>query len=333
MVTPGSLSITNNKTVAVTGGTGHLGYNLIRELLQRGYAVRALIRKHSHKYEQKNLEWIQGDLNDRSALKKLQQGASVLIHCASKISIGEIDRKTVYEVNVKGTENLLLAIRNKPIRFIFISSSSAVTTCKKGEVFDENRPLKKSKALYYAWTKAQGELLVNKEFAQQNLNGLILRPTAIIGPVDPVPSRFGQTILDLKNGTLPFVTNGGYNLIDVRDLSRTIVNSIKKGKSGSTYLLSGEFRTLKEIASVANPSNKPGILHVNLLLLLLPLIRLYNKAFQMKWPISKDSLLAVKNAPRHMDSSKAKNDLDHHSRPVEKSIKELLEWFDKNRFK
>lgn len=323
-------SLRDKKLIAVTGGTGHLGNNLIPELLDQGFRVRALVRNPEQTYEREDLYWIPGDLNDQSAIDALVKDAYALIHCASKISIGRVDRKQVYEVNVTGTQNLLNAIRKMPIRFIYISSSSAVKEVAEGKSFDEHRPLRSKKSLYYSWTKAQGESIVLEDIRQNNLDGLIIRPSAIVGPRDPGPSLFGQTILNLKNGSMPFVTTGGYNMVDVRDLSKTIINSISMGQKGGTYLAGGAFMSLEHLALILNDSKKPRILSLSLLFFILPLIDLYDRIIGLKWPVNRESLTTIKNAPKHMDCSKAQRELGHWPRPPEQSVKDLVTWFHEN---
>ena len=323
-------SSNTRKIIALTGGTGHLGNNLITALLESGFQVRALIRNPDRSFNMDSLEWITGDLNDLSALGELVKGCTAVIHCASVISLGEVDRETVYEVNVSGTQNLLTVCRDSSIRFIHISSSSAVLESEEGERFDENRPLRNDRSFYYAWTKAKSESLVLEEVKNKQLDALIIRPTAIIGPSDPEPSRFGRSVRDMRLGKMPFLVQGGYNLVDVRDLCRTIVNSIEMGQRGHTYLVGGEFFTLRDIAASANADKIPMIISLDLLLLLLPLIRIYDRIVGLRWPVTRESLTTIKFAPRNIDCSKAIAQLGHQSRPARESIEDLLGWFDKN---
>ena len=307
-----------------------MGTNLISELLDRGFKVRALIRSAQVPFKHANLEWIQGELDNIPSLKILVNHCFSLIHCASKISVGEFDHDTVYKVNVIGTQNLIQACLNSNIRFVYISSSTAVTEPSKGEVFNEDRPLRANKIFYYAWTKAEAEKYVFEQVEKKLLDAFIIRPTAIIGPKDLVPSRFGKTILDMSRGKLPFITQGGYNLVDVRDLSKSIANSIDKGKKGNAYLTGGQYMSLKELAKIASPNKPPLVLSINLLLWMLPLIKIYDRIFKLKWPINKESLITLKNAPEFMDCSKAYNEFAHENRPVEESVNDLICAFNEN---
>jgi dihydroflavonol-4-reductase len=319
--------------IAVTGGTGHLGRNLIEMLLQQGQKVNALKRSAETPFEHANLNWIQGDLNNQRALNSLLEQSAVIIHCASAISLGELHQDLVYKVNVTGTSNLINACLGRDIKFIYISSSTAVEDPLEKEVFDENRPYRTDPKFYYALTKAIAEQLVLQAVETQQMNACIIRPTAIIGPTDHIPSRFGQTILDLYRGRLPFITDGGYNLIDVRDLSQTIINSISMGKKGEVYLAGGDYISLKGLAKMVSPSKIPLSIPIDLLLSLLPLINVYDKLFHLKWPISRESLVTLKFSPKNIDSSRAIRELGHQTRPIKQTLEDLITWFNENKTK
>ena len=322
--------MTKPSNIAVTGGTGHLGVNLIKELLRQGYKVCALIRQDSSPFVHDNLTWIQGDLEDLQALTKLVENCQAIIHSASVISLGEKNQDLVFRVNVTGTENLIKICEKTPIRFIYISSSTVATDPVNDEVFNEKRPYRTDKTFFYAWTKALAEQKVLDSVKNKNLDACILRPTAIIGPEDLTPSPFGKTILDMQKGRLPFITDGGYNMVDVRDLSATIISSISKAHKGHIYLLGGLYVSLKDLAKMANDSRIPPALPINLLLALLPVIKAYDKLFPLQWPISKESLTTLKHAPQNMDCSKANSVLGHKNRPVQETVDQLLNWFNNN---
>ena len=142
------------------------------------------------------------------------------------ISIGNKNHEEVYRVNVAGTDTIINACIQFPtIRLIHISSSNAVKESKGNEIFNEDRPYKKADDFIYPYSKASAEQLVLKAVTAHNLDAIIIRPTSIVGPSDNKPSLLGQTILDLHLNKLPVITTGGYDLVDVRDLSQTIINS------------------------------------------------------------------------------------------------------------
>ncbi len=302
-----------SKTISITGGSGHLGSCLIQMLLQKKYMVNALYYQARPTIHHPNLNWIKGNILSVESLYKFLSNSSLIIHCASVISLGNKDEQTVYNSNVKGTETVINSCLKHKVKMIYISSSAAVIESKENEVFNENRPYKTKNDFLYAWTKALSEKKVLAAVKKNNLDAFIIRPSAIIGPPDFKPSYFGNTILAIANNKIPAITNGGYD----------------KGETGEIYLVSGKYYSLKQIAKIANPDKKPISVSVNLLIRMLPLITIYTKLFTMHWPITKESLVTLKLAPKQMDCSKAINKLDHKIRPLSETIQDLLIWFRK----
>jgi len=317
--------------IAITGGSGHLGNCIIKQLLLNGFSINALYTINKPSLTNPNLTWIKGDINESTAIESLISDCDILIHSAGMICIGDKNPKEVYKVNVNGTETVLNAcLKEKGIKLIHISSSNAVEEGEKNEVFDETKPYKTNNDFAYPYTKAKAEKNVLNAVKNHQLNAIIIRPTSIVGPPDTKPSLLGQTILDIHNNKMPAITTGGYNLIDVRDLTQTIINSFELGKSGEVYLVGGDFMTVEGIAKASNSSQTPLKISLNLLLLIMPIINVYQKLFKLKYPITKESIVTLKRAPNNMDISKAKKELNHKSRPATESIQDFIAWSKQN---
>ena len=272
------------------------------------------------------ITWVRGDLREETPVKELLSGCEVLIHCAGVVSVGEDNREEVAQVNIEGTRKLVQACEKKDIRFIHVSSSTATYSNDPDQTLDEEAPLVESREFYYGWTKARAEEIVREAVLTKGLDGFILRPTALLGPPDRQPSRFGRVIFDLHEGRIPMISSAGYDLLDIRDFCQTVINSIELGESGEIYLTGGSFHSIREVAELAGPKRIPPVISVDLLLALLPLIRLYDRMFPMPWPINRESLLTLKRAPRRVDSSKAIKKLNHKVRPLSESVSDLIEW-------
>ena len=109
------------RTVLVTGGTGFLGAYVIRELLDKGYAVRAIRRGNTlpafipaHRLQQ--AQWIAGDVLDVSGLEEAMEGVDGVIHTAAMVSFSGRDRSELFRVNVEGTANVVNAALTKNVR-------------------------------------------------------------------------------------------------------------------------------------------------------------------------------------------------------------------------
>ena len=312
--------------VAVTGGSGHLGMSLIELLLKQGFLVKALYHSFLPPTKNDNLTWVKGDIKTSKSAKLLLDECTHVVHCASVVSVEDQFEKRVFDTNINGTQNIIEACLAENItRLIHISSSHAVLEPKHNEIFDESRPYKTQNDYTYPWSKAKAEQLVINAIGN-GLNAIILRPTSIVGPPDSRPSLMGKILFDMANGKIPAITSGGYDIVDVRDLSQTIINSFSNGRSGEIYNTGGAFVPVNKLAQFSNPERKPIKVSLDILLFIYPFIKIYKRFFKIPWPITKQSLLALKNAPKRVDSSKAKKELNHTCRPIEETIENLLTW-------
>ncbi len=185
------------KLVAVTGATGFIGKNLIERLIENGYSVRALTRKLQP--DRESIEWIQGDLDNHIALRRLVCDTSFVIHCAATTRGNSFDQFA--HINTQGTQNLLEAIVEQPQipRFLYISSLAA----------------KEPQLSWYARSKYLSEQELIKYSDQ--LNWTIYRPTAVYGPGD---KELKPLFKAMRQGFLPVVgkIENRFGLLHVNDL-------------------------------------------------------------------------------------------------------------------
>ena len=167
-----------------------------------------------------------------------------------------------------------------------------------------------------------------------------INPTSILGKHDFKPSRLGKVVKTLYAGKLPFLVNGGLDVIDVEDLSKVIYSSIKNGRDGEAYIISGKWRSFKEINESVqkNRDKKSFILFFPkfFIEMNLPLLNLFPKSFLKRaadfngkfFPglenLTKESIENIINFPKNIDNSKAKKDLGLTISPLDKTIKDSI---------
>ena len=111
----------------VTGATGFLGSAVMRCLLTAGHEVRVLVRPGSNRKNLENfpVEISEGDLLDHQSLKRAVSGCDNLFHVAADYRLWVPDPETMYGINVRGTQALIIAAAEAGIKRIIYTSSVA----------------------------------------------------------------------------------------------------------------------------------------------------------------------------------------------------------------
>ncbi len=322
--------------IAVTGANGHVGANLCQKLVEKGDYVRAL--SHQNDYALKHLKTtiFQGDLLDPNFLESFVDGVDVVFHLAAKISIAGDPLGTVRRLNVEGTRNIIQASQKAGVKkFIHFSSIHAFRQEPLNQTLDETRELVDDNAFSYDRSKADGERIV-MEAANNGLNAFILSPTAIIGPMDYEPSLMGKAFLQLVNRQIPALVPGGYNWVDVRDIVSAAIDSINKGRNGEKYLLSGKWHSLKEIAILIEKTTQKRTTQMEMPFWVakagLPFITFHSRITGAVPLYTKESLEIIKKSNKLISNSKARKELGFTPRPIEETITDIFNWFNKNDF-
>jgi len=243
---------TVNKKVAVTGASGHIGANLVRELIHRGYEVVTLVRRTSSALEGLDVVKVDGDILDLQSLRKAFRGVEQVYHLAAYISIQGGDNEKLELINVEGTRNVLTACEYEGVStLIYFSSIHALKLEPLDQPVTEDNPLlgeRTGQGGDYDYSKARAERLV-RENNCKNLGTRIIYPTAVLGPNDFNKSLFGQAIVKMATGRLPALVTGGFDWVDARDVAWGAVEAAQKGVDGARYILSGHYLSMSEVAS------------------------------------------------------------------------------------
>ena len=241
------------KKVAVTGASGHIGANLVRALIGKGYEVVALVRQTSLALDGLDVTRVQGDLLDQQSLCRAFKGIDQVYHLAAHISIQASDREKLQSINVEGTRNVLNACRMMSVStLVYFSTIHALVQHPMDKAVTEENPLisrPQSHGSAYDYSKAQAEILV-RENSCGSLGTRIIYPTGVIGPNDFHQSLIGQALIKMAQGNLPALVAGGFNWVDARDVALGAIEAAEQGADGDRYILSGHYRSMSEVAAV-----------------------------------------------------------------------------------
>ena len=321
------------KKALVTGGTGHVGLNLLKRLNQEKRPVRVLLAPGTSLPEDIDAEVVLGDIRDYDAMRKACEGVETVFHLAGIISITGAQGGRVWDVNVNGTEATARAALDSGVkRFVHVSSIHAfdINTYPDREVTEAaSRPTKAHP--FYDQSKSAGEDRV-RDLISRGLDAVIVNPTGIIGPYDMAPSRMGRLFLDLFKDGLSFLVDNGFNWVDVRDVVDGILGAEAKGKTGENYILSGHWHSMVELARLAEEARGLAISRIVLptwtVYLAIPILALLSKFTKKEPLVTKDSLHAVRGSHR-ISYQKAAAELDYQPRATKETVKAIYESFVK----
>jgi dihydroflavonol-4-reductase len=316
---------------AITGSTGHIGASLVRSILDEGRSVRVLVRNDLRAVDGLDVEMTQGDVTDLDSLMKLTKGVTTVFHLAAKISLVGPEGGSVEQINVQGTKNVIEACRrNKVKRLVHFSSIHAFRSHPVTEVIDETRPLALGNDEFiYDRSKALGQVEV-LQAVEDGLNAVIVNPTAALGPYDYKPSRMGDVLLDLYHNRYPMLVDGGYNWVDARDVAWCALAAEKKGRSGQTYLASGNWHHVCDVAKIIeNLYNRktPCYATPNWLCMVPAYFVMWYSNIMNVTPKFTPYALKTLKSHRLISHEKATRELGYRPRPIEETIRDTLAWF------
>jgi dihydroflavonol-4-reductase len=234
----------------VTGATGFVGANVVRELLRDGATVRVLARRSSDRRAITGLpvEVVEGDLTDRRSIDRAVAGVGVVHHVAADYRLWARDPRELYRANVDGTRAVLDAAGQAGVRrIVYTSTVGALGIPKDGAPGTEDTPV--------ALSDMVGPYKASKFLAEQAALGLarrglpvvIVNPSAPVGPWDVKPTPTGQMVVDFLAGRMFATLDTGLNLVHVRDVARGHLLAAARGRVGEKYILGHRNVSLVEI--------------------------------------------------------------------------------------
>ncbi|MET7335612.1 NAD-dependent epimerase/dehydratase family protein [Nonomuraea sp. NPDC005650] len=321
--------------ILVTGGTGHLGANLVRRLLADQLAVRVLLRPGSRSPALDGLpvERMEGDLRDPDAIAKAVSGCERIYHCAAQISTRAGRERELFDCNVLGTANLLRAARQTSVQRVVVTGSLSAVGHDPDRPSHEGMPFYPfGRVLPYSHTKALAEHECLKAVIA-GLEVVIAVSTAIIGPYDFGPSRLGGTLLDFARGRLRACIPGGFEFVNVSDLVEGHLLAMRQGRTGHRYIFSTQFLTVDELLGVCSrtlgntptrPLRIPGSLMATVATMADPVVRHLRPGAPQRFTPAAVRFLRMR---RKADITKARQELGYRPTSIAEAVAEAYACF------
>lgn len=233
-------NISNEGTLLITGVPGWLGNRMIDVMIngdkfgnfQSNRKVKLLVQPHFNGFLNlpDNFEIVFGDLGDKKSLNKALEGVQTVFHIAGAIYPKRIS--TLYEVNYKGTVNLVDACIEKGVKRILYASTDSVAGkgSRKKRVFDENTEAKPYKN--YGKSKYLAEKYILDKTKEGLINGTALRAFWFFGPFAPPRNLNFVKMMDAPR---QLVFGNGKNLRSISHVDNTIQAFFKAENEQKTY--------------------------------------------------------------------------------------------------
>jgi nucleoside-diphosphate-sugar epimerase len=237
--------------VFVTGGTGFIGGEVVRQLRERGDDVVCHARnpEKATKLSAQGCQIVSGDLGEAESIRNGMDGCDAVVHAAAMYQVGIPAKQhpAMWEANVAGTERVMKAALDAKVPKVVYVSTCGVFGNTQGKVVDETyeHPGKEFTS-YYEETKLEAHRIVKRMIADQNLPAIIVQPGGVYGPEDT--SQVADLLQEFFAGKLvlmPF-PEFGICLSHVEDIAGGILLAFDKGTVGETYVLSGPATTMRE---------------------------------------------------------------------------------------
>lgn len=228
--------------ILVTGATGFLGAELVKQLTDQNISVRA-IRRSSSKIpalleNNKLVAWHIADINEPENLADAFEGITKVYHCAATVSFDPKDKAKLLKINIEGTANIVNLCLENNVRLLHVSSVAALGYPKKDELISEKHFWDYDpKAHNYAISKYQGEMEVWRGIAE-GLDAVIVNPAVIIGKNAGFTGS-GAIFKLVKDG-LKFYTDGATGIVDVEDVAKCMILLMESSITDERYTLSAD---------------------------------------------------------------------------------------------
>lgn len=316
----------------ITGATGLVGHNAVRQLVARGRPVRALIRGGNARADAAfaglPVARFPGGLDDEATLQAAVDGADAVIHAAAFVHCGWRHLGEMRHVNVEGTRRVARAARRAGARLVHVSSVDAIGLHADGRPADEETPAGGMPECPYVVTKREAEAAVLEEVAL-GLDAVIVNPVYMIGPWDWKPSS-GRMLLEVGAGRGAFAPPGSNDFVDVRDVVNGILAALDRGRTGRRYILGGHglsyldaWRTFARVTGRMQPLGMAPR----------PIVRLAGWVgdvaglFRDREPAVNSAATTMSMLPHNFSSRRAEAELGYTFRPFEETVQDAWTWF------
>ncbi len=236
--------------ILVTGATGFVGAEIVKQLIAQGKKVKALKRSSSNTQFLKDFEgqfeWVIGDVLDIPSLEEAFENVAYVYHAAAMISFDTAEKYEMFKINIEGTANMVNMALSKNIKkFLQVSSVSSFGRYDiKTDITEETKWIDHDENTNYAISKHKSELEVWRA-KEEGLSMIIVNPSTILGFGDW--TQGSSNIFKKVYDEISFYPTGINGFISVEDVAKASIKLMESNISGERFILSAENIYFKEL--------------------------------------------------------------------------------------
>ncbi len=327
----------------ITGASGFLGSHILKNILKNKNATVFAFLMENDKGAKRlenhsNVHLCFGNLLNKDSVNNFLSlpfdGDKYLIHCAGKITTLKKHDSAVMKINYEGSKNIVDCAKNIDFKkIIYISSVDSLSIVKdNNEILEQNYYFPDKVAGIYGKSKA----LANNYFLDNLPNSVIILPSALYGPDDPLNCPINFAIQQFISNKMPALVKGGYNLVDVRDVADAIVSACYLSKNGQSYILGGNNISIKDIClkchDITGCKNVKFFVPHFIIKLISPFIVLFSK-IKHKTPIFTGFSMDCLKQNSNYSHQKASRELNFKIRDLDESFKDTIKFLKEEKIK
>ena len=317
-------------SVLVTGGTGVLGRALVERLLDTGSRVKGLARSDASANGLAALgaEPVRGDVLDLDSVAVAMRGCEIVYHAAGANAFCLRDPSPLFQVNVRGSENVVRGAARAGVRRLVYTSSAATLGEASGTIGTEESPHRGWFLSDYERSKFEAEQAVFAAAREAGLDVVSVNPASVQGPGRATGSA--KLLLDFLNGRIPAVVDSRLSLVDITDCTEGHLLAGSRGTPGQRYVLSGATLSVREglalVAGVVGIDRPVRTLPPWLALTAATAVEALGRVRRSNPRICRELARTLIHGHAY-DGSKATRALGLRYTPVEETLRRTVEWW------
>lgn len=319
--------------ILVTGANGLLGHHVVMQLIEKQHDVTIIVRSRKDIYfDLSKVKVVEGSFTNEAVLHSAAENCDSIIHIAAVTATNLLHYEDYKRVNVDGSALILKIANELNIKnIVFVSTANTIGYGTIHHLSDEHAgiefPFSQS---FYAQSKLEAEKLFVNATKNADNHIVIINPTFMIGAYDVKPSS-GKLMLMGYRKKWMLVPGGGKNFVATADVASAICHALTDGKSGERYLASGVNITFKEFYEI---QSRVGGYKQRIIVLPDLILELAAKLGDLLQKAGIKTDVCSRNINQllireYYGNDKARKDLRLPSTPIERAIKEALNWFEK----